>query len=137
MATFALSVLTYHVFEKPLRKYIKSQELNFNPKLILIMIVLSFLPVIGGMTVYINDGYKDRFLLNDKNLNANRDFPPRKNNNCSNNFPELSGFKSCLLSLNTKEPSVAVLGDSHARHFYSGLADLFNEHGKPVIYLGE
>jgi hypothetical protein len=42
----------------------------------------------------------------------------------------------CLVGDDSKPPTVALIGDSHANHFYPGLNKYYQEHGGNLILLG-
>lgn len=124
-ASLLLATFTFFFVEPPLR-YGKHLKLK---AICLFMVLLAT----GGMgaLIYQNNGYVSRF---DDHEHAERDAKLQKLvddsvKRCNQRFPdwEKNGIWRCAFEKPEHENTIAIVGDSHARHLFFGLAEMFEE----------
>lgn len=124
--SFILAWLTYKVIERPIR-YSKHQKSS-----VAFLCILMILVGCTGYIIYQYDGLKFRSLVTDYG-NIADDLVYRKHwsgwNLCANE----GNSEGCRILDPSSEPSIAVIGDSHAGHLASGLADVFRYRNENVI----
>lgn len=128
---FILSVITYSYIEKPVRH-------SKNKKLSIYMLTLAGLVGAFGYLTFESRGFEDRtvmkeYLENNKILKWNKDLPSQKR--CQSIISYASELNYCQISQIGK-PTVAIVGDSHAQHFYPGLQEYLKKKGENLLLLG-
>ena len=133
---FTLATLTYFVIEKPVKQL---------PRKFAISLLLGFMGVLGllGKNVYDRDGlerirHKRMITLSESANQDFMDFEKRgliTEEKCSRpfKFPERD---VCLTVHPDRQPTAALIGDSHALHAYWGLAQAFDREGGNLTLLG-
>jgi peptidoglycan/LPS O-acetylase OafA/YrhL len=129
-----LSYLTYKFVEKPIRAKTNSRK-------IIIFLIINFI-IIGLISLYItmNNGVESR--IDDMNsqgqtakYQAQIKWPESYNRDdaCSKVF---GGDQYCLIHNINLPPTDALIGDSHANHFYFGLSHYLAQRGRNLLFLG-
>ncbi len=126
VASLLLATFTFFFIEPPLR-YGKHLKLK---AICLFMVLLAT----GGMgaLIYQNNGYVSRF---DDHEHAERDAKLTKLWNdsikrCQEVLPDWKKYSSvnqCAFEKPNHENTIALVGDSHSRHLFSGLAEMFEK----------
>ena len=133
--SIVLSWLTFKYIEKPIRS-------KTNSNLIPITLLTSMF-IIGliGLFSYLNKGVPSRSYIsnfNEENFKMAFLFPEDdeiKHQNCMNTYDLKNNIRYCNLS-SSKKPKIAIIGDSHARAMYDGLAYVLKNKGEGVLNLG-
>ena len=133
---FLLFVITLFSFFS--WKYIETPFRNKNLIGTAYILPISFLilSLIGslGFFVYSKNGFSERFpeytIYKSSNLwGAERNVDI----NCINRF---GGDQYCLVDNLNNDVSDILIGDSHANHFYPGLRESLNKHGRNLLMIG-
>lgn len=121
-----LSWLTYKLVENPLRfgRFAKQKALH----LMAAIVLLGF----TGIFVFQQDGIKSResvknFVETEENLSYSKHFEGWEN------CPDTSGSKDCKILDPSRPPDILLIGDSHAGHSTSGLAEIYNGSNSNII----
>lgn len=113
-----LSWLTYKFIEQPIRKQRNSKTVLF---LFISSVAIGFL----GYNIFLNNGYPNRYPQNEY-LNQNLGARSWSQKNLKTGAECLDKFFKnidyCMISDPKTNPTVILLGDSNANHFYPGLA---------------
>jgi len=122
--SISISWFTYVFIENPIR-------FGRNKQLKVYILLFSFTTIIFiSYSIFINQGFKKRVTIapNEAQI-LFQPYPhsPIKNYQCINKFKEFKNFDSCLLSTNTKNPEIIIIGDSHAQQYYKSFSTLFPE----------
>lgn len=129
-----LAWLSYRYVEKPIR-YGKNQKRN-TILLILGMCLLaiggSSIYLAGGVTSRIDDGQGGKLAAQ---YRSQLEWPETYNSSAACRA-KYGADQYCLVGDDSKPPTVALIGDSHANHFYPGLNKYYQEHGGNLILLG-
>ena len=126
--SFVLAVLTYYVIERPIRF-----GRNMRSKTYALIMMMSLLGALGFIT-NLQDGFK--FRTTDKAIEAQLadlkfDIPDGEEWYCKDMSPD--GPRCHTTGPN---PSVVVIGDSHALTIYSGLRERFKSKGQDIGLYG-
>jgi len=132
-AAFVLSALTFRWVEKPIRF-----GGGVRRKLAALCAAMVALAAVGRWTAAddglawrptVEDNYRLQRALNlvEDKLNAEA---------CEARYSFSSSVQYCLLDQPAKEPTVALVGDSHAFHLVAGLSAYYRERGDNLLYLG-
>jgi len=127
-AAFVLSLLTYHGVERPVRHGSHLQVKTF------VLVILMFITASLGWGTHIAEGFKSRFtnqLIELQMADLSFDLPNSTEGYCSQTSNE---GPRCLAS--GPEPSIIVMGDSHALTIYPGLVDRYKSKGQTVALYG-
>jgi hypothetical protein len=122
-----LASITYYFIEKPLR-FSKSQ---YKVPLLLALLIL-----VGtsGYVVYKENGFSYRIQYSEIiRKQFDWDISYNKSDECQKKFP---GGDYCNISDPNIPPNVAIIGDSHANHFYWGLSEYYKAKNKNLINMG-
>jgi peptidoglycan/LPS O-acetylase OafA/YrhL len=125
--SFICAAATYYLLEKPIRA-------SKNKFKILIMLVLMIIMGAVGFLIYKENGLVFRLQNNEillKQFDWNSSY--NKSEECKKKFP---GDDYCNISNPNISPNVAIIGDSHANHFYWGLSEYFKSKNKNLINMG-
>lgn len=119
---------TYQFIEKPIRH--KSNPILGPKKLIGGLIIVGLM----GLAIFKLDGVASRFPYTEKDI-ASLQWSPTENNteNCKSKYPS---EQYCVLTKESMEPTAAIIGDSHANHFFKGLSEYYRARGGNLINLG-
>ena len=131
--SFLFAWLTYYFLEKPIRFF----DLNRSVKryTILCLVILMMLIGFTGLNIFNREGLSFRY----KNLNQiqlQRDIESKSYSNeyCRLANPSFKGYY-CVKS-KPIEPTVLILGDSHANRLYTGLYEKLNDNTGNVLNFG-
>ena len=125
---FVLSLLTYYFIERPIRFGRNLRAKTYT------LITLMFITACLGFVTFIADGFKSRFsnqLIEAQISDLAFNIPTSVNWYCadaSNEGPR------CLSS--GTDPSIVVIGDSHALTIYAGLVERFKAKGQSIGLYG-
>ena len=129
-----LSYFTYKYIETPIRKKIDSRKALFF--LISVFVLIGFV----SFYLFINNGIESRVDdINSPGQTAKYQnqikWPESYNrdDSCSKLF---GGDQYCLINNINLPPTDALIGDSHANHFYFGLSHYLNLQGRNLLFLG-
>ncbi|RYZ91209.1 MAG: acyltransferase [Proteobacteria bacterium] len=136
-AAIGLSILTYHLIEKPLRHTSIPKTYKFLAPLALIAALLGAL-IIGckgfpnrtaSAELVVNQGEIDHLTFHKY---GNAKFFPCEQSPIKANALDYEGTIRCHQSKKGNDYDLILLGDSHAEHLFYGLAEVFPE--KNIIY---
>lgn len=127
-----LAWVTYEVVERPVRKL--SERMTFAPLAGLLLLV-----TLLGMFVFLRDGLPERTSLmsmkmNEAQLTRMQDDPIDSHAACMKKFGLTGYVRYCNLS--GTDPKVALIGDSHARAMFDGLAPYMKARGESLVNAG-
>lgn len=126
-----LAILTYYYIEKPIR-YGKNSVLK---TLGLLLTMCSVLTV--GITIYKLDGLPNRVHNFEHFLKVQNQFIWKKSNNADPDcLKKYGGDQYCKITDINRTPTIALIGDSHANHFFIGLSNYFRKKGDNLLHLG-
>lgn len=134
LVSFGLAVITYEMIEKPIRK--RQASIALSSALCIGLLGIGM----AGLMVWNYNGLPKRYPEIEAERREFRDtfrqFRPAKGkdhgNVCRNNFPD---FELCTISNPQRPPTVALLGDSHANHFFPGLKKAYDKKGENLILI--
>jgi peptidoglycan/LPS O-acetylase OafA/YrhL len=126
-AAFLLAALTYHFVEKPIR-----QSNSFVARVPALLTMLMLVTCTGG-ALYFGRGLPARV-----DLTAAIASPGEERIYSDPECLAWAGYNSpyCRLSIGSTEPTVALIGDSHANHYFEGIAKYVESTGRRVVNLG-
>jgi peptidoglycan/LPS O-acetylase OafA/YrhL len=135
--SFVLAWLTQKFIEEPLR-FGKKEKQNIKIKFLLGYSLFIFLT---GVLIYQNNGFiKIRPWVMEQSKIAKRfEWPSHliKDNSCGiDEFYYNKNIKFCLKSIPNKPATIAIIGDSHANHFYWGLENIYRSKNENLINIG-
>jgi peptidoglycan/LPS O-acetylase OafA/YrhL len=124
-----LAWLTYILLEKPIRR-----GGHVGLKVTALVVVMG---AVGGAgyACFRSDGLTDRASIkNAETVLGDLSWGPEENFDatCRKYFPK---FEYCRLAVDA-QPTVALIGDSHANHFFFGLAEQYRKKNENLIMLG-
>jgi peptidoglycan/LPS O-acetylase OafA/YrhL len=125
--SFICAASTYYFLEKPIR----ACKNNFK---ILLLLLLMLLIGAAGYVVYKQKGFGFRLQQNEilrKQFDWNNLY--NKSEECKKKFP---GDDYCNVTNANIPPNIAIIGDSHANHFYWGLNEHYKAKNKNLINMG-
>ncbi len=129
-----LAWLSYRFIERPIR-YGKNQT----AKTVALLVMMVLVAVCGfitykatGFEFRIDDGQQGRL---SKKYRNQVEWPETYNRTeaCTAKY---GADQYCLVSDISKPPTAALIGDSHANHFYPGLSEYYKNNGGNLILLG-
>jgi peptidoglycan/LPS O-acetylase OafA/YrhL len=119
---------TYQLIERPIRHRI-------NPIIGPIKLALGLIAVgLMGLAIFKLNGVSSRFPQIEKDI-ASLQWSPSENNTetCKAKYPS---EQYCVLSDESNKPTAAIIGDSHANHFFKGLSEFYKSRHGNLINLG-
>lgn len=127
-----LAWLTYILVERPVRRL--SERTTFAP-----LVGLLFVVTVIALFVFFRGGIPDRAVLaqlkiNEMQLTRMQDDPAEAHNACLKEFGLTADVRYCNMS--GPDPQVALIGDSHARAMYDGLAPFMKARGESLLNVG-
>ncbi|GAA6210556.1 hypothetical protein NBRC116602_02960 [Hyphomicrobiales bacterium 4NK60-0047b] len=129
--SFFLASITYYYIEKPIR-YGTSNGMMTLGLLFSMGVLLTV-----GLIVYWFDGIPSRVPNSNNLLSIQKQFTWEKSNNADPLcLKKYGGDQYCKISRLAKSPTVALIGDSHANHFFLGLSDYLQKKGENLLHLG-
>ena len=135
ITSIVLSWITFKYIEKPIRAKTNS---NLIPTTLLTSM---FIVGLIGLFLYFNKGIPSRsYISNFNEENFKMAFLFSEDNeiehqNCMNTYGLKDYIRYCNLS-SFKKPNIAIIGDSHARAMYDGLAYVLKNKGEGLLNLG-
>lgn len=133
LASFVLAIATYWLVEKPLRGTTRGRAKVIG--LSLVMLALG----VGGIAIYRMKGLPQRASVVD-NAALQKDLIVVEDRNNALACKARYGFKLdseyCLMDDVKRDPTVVVIGDSHAYHLNAGQSRYWNARGENVLHLG-
>lgn len=131
VASLGLAYLTYRAVERPLR----SSPFKSHPSSSSWALAASLCTVAAGAAIG-NTGLLDRYrpaalVSNGGNFTFDGRF---ENDTCRKAYPDIKS-RFCNLA-EARDPTVALIGDSHAMSMYDGLAPLVAAHGDNLLNIG-
>jgi peptidoglycan/LPS O-acetylase OafA/YrhL/lysophospholipase L1-like esterase len=128
----ALAWLTFIMLERPLRQ--KNERFTFLPLTGLMLLV-----ILSALFVFMNNGLPNRNSLNQLKTNqmqltSMQADPIDLHTSCSKEFGLASTVRYCNMS--GANPKVALIGDSHARAMFDGLAPYMLARGESLLNVG-
>jgi peptidoglycan/LPS O-acetylase OafA/YrhL len=132
-ASLALAVATYWLVEKPLRGSTQGRA-----KVIVLSLLMAALGL-GGIAIYRADGLPQRaaVLQNAAYQNDLLVIEDRANAAaCKARYGFAADAQYCLLDDVKRDPTVVVLGDSHAYHLIAGQTRYWRARGENTMHLG-
>jgi peptidoglycan/LPS O-acetylase OafA/YrhL len=133
LVSILFSWITYRYIEKPIRT--SSSGNGWSATLLISLIVVG---AIGALTLD-KKGYESRFAGSFDSPEAKRmkeqiEWPASlySSAECTQKY----GGGYCLVSHADKTPTVALIGDSHANHFYPGLSQYFGRKNENLLMYG-
>jgi peptidoglycan/LPS O-acetylase OafA/YrhL len=127
-----LAWLTWRLVERPLR---------FGPgrARVAALCVLMAAAAGAGAYIYLNHGLPTRKPIEDNQANQKALVVVEDKANaaaCKRRYGFDSMYEYCLLAEVDKDPTVVLLGDSHAYHVVAGLTRYYSSRGENLLYLG-
>jgi len=127
-----LAWMTYVAVERPVRQL--SERITFAPLAGVLLLV-----TLLGLSVFLRNGLPGRASLiqletNEAQLTRMQDDPVDTHAACMKKFGLTGYVRYCNLS--GTDPKVALIGDSHARAMYDGLAPYMNARGESLLNVG-
>ncbi len=127
-----LAWLTYRVVERPLRR-------GTEPGKIAALCALMLGVAVTGGFIYLNDGLPTRKPVQDNLANHKALVVVEDKANaeaCKKRYGFDSTHEYCLQADAAKDPTVVLLGDSHAYHVVAGLTKYYSGAGENLLMLG-
>lgn len=126
--------ISYRYVERPIR-YGKHQTMKS-----VVLLVLMFLVGLAGFATYRAGGFEFRIDDGNEGKLAKKYYNqlewPESYNNSAQCFAKYGGDQYCLIEDIASAPTAAIIGDSHANHFYHGLSKYISSRGGNLILLG-
>lgn len=126
---FLLAIASYHFLEKPVRYGARKAK-----KTIVLICMMIFMALVG-VGIFYSDGIPSR--LPERFLIIGEQFKriPAGTSDCIKKY--IGGGNSyCRISDIHSPPTVVIIGDSHAGHFFWGLKDYYSQKGENLLNLG-
>lgn len=129
-----LAWVSYRYVERPIR-YGKNQKRNT-----MLLMLGMLLVAIAGLTIYMSGGFASR--IDDgqggklaAQYRSQLEWPESYNASAAC-IAQYGGDQYCLVGDSSKPPTIALIGDSHANHFYPGLNKYYQDQGSNLLFLG-
>jgi peptidoglycan/LPS O-acetylase OafA/YrhL len=127
--SMVLAWLTYNLLEKPIRRGGRTG--------LKVMVLVVVMGAIGGIgyVCYRSHGFTDRASIkNAETVLGELSWGQEEYSDatCRKYFPK---FEYCRLAVDA-QPTVALIGDSHANHFFLGLAEQYRKKNQNLVMLG-
>ncbi|MYM68840.1 acyltransferase family protein [Pseudoduganella sp. FT55W] len=132
-AAVALAWLTYYFVERPLRRPTHGAR-----KVTVLALAIAALGAFGGW-IYLQEGLPLRRSVVENAAQQQALIVVEDKHNaelCKQRYGFQTKFEYCLLDQPGKEPTVALIGDSHGYHIVAGLSRYYRGHGDNLWYLG-
>lgn len=129
--SFLLAIGTYELIEKPIKK------LN-SDKVIYQILIIFFIIGLSGFAIWKFDGLPFRYnKLENLRKTKVAFMDGYKQNNGQFCSKKILDVEMCAISNITKQPTIVLIGDSHANHLYPGLNEYFSSRGENLLLLGK
>ncbi len=130
LASLLLAALTYYAIEQPLRK--QAARVVALP-----LTIALFITAAAGFAVFRHDGFPARDIGIDRHARAAFLWEERGRNVDQRCLDRMGrDMPYCLIADYDRLPTVALFGDSHANHFFFGVADYYQQRGGNVLQIG-
>ncbi|MCA1857910.1 acyltransferase [Massilia oculi] len=136
LAALLLAWLTWRVLERPLRAAATRAEAR--ARVAVLALLMLGMAAFGGY-LYLNDGLPTRKPIEDSVANQKALVLVEDRANaeaCKKRYGFDSMYEYCLLGDPAKDPTVALVGDSHAYHVVAGLTRYYGGIGENLLMLG-
>ena len=134
LASVLFAWISYQYIERPIR-YGKHQTIKS-----VILLTLMFLVGVAGFTTYRAGGFEFRIDDGNEGKLAKKYYNqlewPESYNNSAQCMAKYGSDQYCLIGDSSRVPTAAIIGDSHANHFYHGLSKYISNKGGNLILLG-
>jgi hypothetical protein len=135
VAAVVLAWLTYLLVEKPVRR---AGRRNSAIVIAALCVLMAGMLATGGW-LYMQDGLPQRKAVQDNLANQKALVVVEDKANaaaCKQRYGFASMYEYCLLAYPDREPTVALVGDSHAYHVVAGLTAYYKSRGENLLLLG-
>jgi peptidoglycan/LPS O-acetylase OafA/YrhL len=135
LAAVVLAWLSYQVLERPLRR-LHGRRARL-PVALLCVLMLS--TGLAGGYLYQNEGLPQRAPIQENLANQKALIIVEDKANasaCKQRYGFASDYEYCLMTWPDRDPTVVLLGDSHAFHVVAGLTDYYKGKGENLLFLG-
>ena len=115
--SFVLAILTYELIEKQVAK-IKSF------KTFITLLVMNIILGLGGLAIFLADGVPARYPEYERRTVSKKGFSDSIKDNNKSAFchqKEMKSVEMCMITHEELPPTLALIGDSHANHWYPGV----------------
>lgn len=137
-AAIALSILlawlSYRYLERPIRQ--GSNTTNKSIGLVALMVVVA----LCSSSIYLAQGFESRIDDGTQGKLAQQYRSqlmwPESYNHSAECIAKYGSEQYCMIADINRPPTAALIGDSHANHFYPGLSEYFKNHGGNLLLLG-
>lgn len=127
--SFFLAIFTHRLVEVPLKTLYSR-----NSQKVTAGLVLAFTAVgVFGLIVFMNKGFVGRYPELERFARSKEAFIPPRSDFCARNYK----IELCAVSFENQVPTVALIGDSHANHFYPALSKFYGSYGKNLLLLAK
>ncbi len=123
---FVLAWLSYRLIERPIRFG------NQNRTKIIVLMLLMIILVGVGYATYMQEGFRQRVLVQ-SSLKMNDELNYQNHWIGWSYCPNQGEYQGCRILDPTQAPNIALIGDSHAGHLASGLAELYGRRNENVV----
>lgn len=133
LISIVLAWLTYRLIEKPMRSGRHSKAKTIT--LLVLMAATGFV----GYNCYYRDGLSFRGSISQSRVSLDWPSENKSTKMCLEKYPELEKHLEsiyCMIS-NKNDPTIALIGDSHANHFFYGLSAEYSKINENLVQLGE
>jgi peptidoglycan/LPS O-acetylase OafA/YrhL len=124
-----LAWITYRYVERPIRQ----GESNGLKVFALVSVMAS--AFLAGLFIYRQDGFPARQSLKWSEVQRMRANSPDNHQQCMNLYGLKGPIRFCHLS-DVSQPSIALIGDSHATVLFEGLSELLAKEGQGLLNVG-
>jgi len=125
---FVLAICTYIFIEKPIKK------IKRNGRLSLLLVILLF--TTASLSYLLSKNLPQRLNLRIAHYELNKPKFHKIETN-DNSCPKNLSVEHCLVKFPSKDPTIAIIGDSHANMLYYGFSNSFAKIGENLIFLGK
>jgi peptidoglycan/LPS O-acetylase OafA/YrhL len=135
LAAVVLAWLSYQVLERPLRR-LNGRRARLPVALLCVLMAGTGL---AGGYLYRNEGLPRRAPIQENLANQKALVTVEDTANaaaCKRRYGFASEYEYCLLAWPDRDPTVALIGDSHAFHVVAGLTRYYKEKGDNLLMLG-
>jgi peptidoglycan/LPS O-acetylase OafA/YrhL len=135
LAAVVLAWLSYQVLERPLRG-LSGRRARLPVALLCVLMAGTGL---AGGWLFVKDGLPQRAPIQENLANQKALVTVEDKDNaaaCKQRYGFASMYEYCLMAYPDRDPTVVLLGDSHAYHVVAGLTDYYKRRGENLLFLG-
>ena len=129
-----LAWLSYRFLGRPIRQ--SSNATNKSIGLVLLVLIIALcssgIYLAQGFEFRINDGAQGKLAQQYRS----QLMWPESYNHSAECIAKYGSEQYCMIADINRPPTAALIGDSHANHFYPGLREYFKKHGENLLLLG-